>query len=98
MTNISTDMVRKIARLARVSLDDAALEGFRQDLSGILDWMRALEEVDTDAVEPFSHKGGDLLSCAREEDAPVSPPARDALLANAPESRDGCFVVPKILE
>ena len=94
---ISLDTVRRISRLACISLEKAELERFREDLSHILEWARQLESVDTEALAPFSDMGGDLLECSRE-DAALSVPSREKLLANASESLDGCFAVPKILE
>ena len=94
---VSLDKVRQISQLARISLEEAELERFRRDLNSILDWMNQLEEIDTETLAPFSDMGGNLLECARD-DVVLPVPAREKLLANAPESQDGCFVVPKILE
>ena len=94
---ISLDTVRHISRLVRISLDEAETERFREDLSRILDWVHQLESVDTDALPPFSDMGGNLLERARD-DSVLPVPAREELLANAPQSQDGCFAVPRILE
>ena len=94
---ISLDAVRQISNLARISLEDAEMEGFREDLSRILGWVCQLESVDTEMLAPFSDMGGNLLERAWD-DTVSSPPSREKLLANAPEGLDGCFAVPKILE
>ena len=94
---VSLDKVRQISQLARISLEEAELERFRQDLSCILGWVQQLEEVDTEALTPFSDMGGNLLECARD-DVVLPVPSPEKLLANAPESQDDCFAVPKILE
>ena len=45
--------VRRIARLARIKITDAEAKGLEKELSGILDWVKQLDEVDTKAVEPM---------------------------------------------
>ena len=94
---IERKTVRQISRLARISLDESEIDHFGNDLGRILDWVQQLEAVDTESVAPFSDMGGELLSRARDDVAEPAPP-RDDLLANAPESSEGFFTVPKILE
>ena len=45
--------VRRIARLARIKVTDAEAKGLEKELSGLLDWVKQLDEVDTKAVEPM---------------------------------------------
>ena len=94
---ISLDTVRKISQLARISLEEAELERFQEDLIRILNWVRQLEMVDTETLPPFSDMGGNLLERARNDIA-LPAPAHEQLLANAPQSLEGCFAVPRILE
>ena len=94
---VSIDKVRQISLLARISLEEAELERFRKDLNRILGWVQQLETVNTETLAPFSDMGGNLFERARD-DTVLPVPSREKLLANAPESLDGCFIVPKILE
>lgn len=93
---IDAETVRKAARLARIRVGEAALAPMAQELSGIMDWIEQLNEVDTDGVEP-------MTSCVAvklpmREDVVTDGDKRDAILANAPKADRGFFVVPKVVE
>ena len=92
--NVAT--VRKVARLARIAEPEARLEALASELSGILAWIEQLEEVDTEGVEP-------MTSCVAtplpfREDVVTDGGKREDILANAPKSDRGFFVVPKVVE
>ncbi len=93
---IDRDAVRKTALLARLELDDAALDRFGAQLGAILDYIDQLKALDVSNVEPLVH-AGDFANVMRD-DAPRRTLPTDAALANAPERAGGFFVVPKILE
>ena len=88
--------VARIARLARVSLPDEDLEPMAAELSGILTWIEQLGEVDTEGVAPMTSVVGHALH--HREDKVTDGDRRDDVLANAPETTDGYFVVPKVVE
>ncbi len=93
---IDADTVRKAARLSRIRVEEAALAPLAQELSGIIAWIEQLNEVDTDGVEP-------MTSCVAvklpmREDVVTDGNKRDAILANAPRTDRGFFVVPKVVE
>lgn len=94
---ISREKVRQISQLARISLNEDELDQFRDDMNQILNWMRQLEEVNTESVPPFSDMGGNLFERARDDIAEPAP-AREQLLANAPQITDGFYTVPRVLE
>ncbi len=88
--------VRHIASLARirVSEDDAArLEG---ELSGILEWVEQLGEVETAGVEPMTSAVATTMK--QRADEVTDGGIADDILANAPERADHYFVVPKVVE
>jgi aspartyl-tRNA(Asn)/glutamyl-tRNA(Gln) amidotransferase subunit C len=93
---LDTDTVKRIARLARIHVDEADLAPLADELNNILGWVEQLEEVDTDGVEPMTSvvKMVQRLRADEVTDGGV----RDKVLANAPESDDGFFVVPKVIE
>jgi aspartyl-tRNA(Asn)/glutamyl-tRNA(Gln) amidotransferase subunit C len=92
---ISRDDVAHVARLARLSLDDAELDTFTAQLGAILDHAADVEALDLDGVAPTSHPF-DLVDVLRpDEPGPTLAPA-DAL-AGAPAAEDGRFRVPTIL-
>lgn len=85
----------KIAKLARLELDDAKLQRFADQCNDILDYMEKLGELDTSKVEPLyspSEHG-----TVYREDVALARCTRDDILANAPESDGRFFIVPKIV-
>lgn len=94
--SVDADTVRKVAKLARIAVEDHEVEPFAKDLSGILDWVEQLQEVDVSGVEPMT--SAVPLRLKRREDVVTDGNRRDDILANAPESREGFFAVPKVVE
>lgn len=93
---ISTKEVAHVARLARLTIDDARLDLFAAQLGDILAYMEALDRLNTDGVEPTSH-AVDMCNVFRTDD-PHTSLDRNAATANAPEAFDGNFIVPKVIE
>jgi len=93
---IDADTVRKVAKLARIAEPEERLAGLAQELSGILAWIEQLAEVDTDGVEPMTTCVAARLPM--REDVVSDGDRRDEILANAPRSDKGFFVVPKVVE
>ncbi len=88
--------VRRIARLARIKISDAEAKGLETELSGILDWVKQLDEVDTSSVEPMTRVVAQKLTM--RDDVVTDGDIADAVTANAPMAEDHFFVVPKIVE
>lgn len=89
--------VRRIATLARIDVPDADLEATAAQLSGILDWIEQLKEVDTSGVAPMS--GGTDLKLPWRKDEVTDGGQAEKVLANAPDPQDGGFFgVPKVVE
>lgn len=88
--------VAHIARLARIRVADEELEGLAAELSNILTWIEQLNEVDTSAVPPMTSVVE--MTLPRRPDRVDDGGYRDDILANAPETTEGFFVVPKMLE
>jgi aspartyl-tRNA(Asn)/glutamyl-tRNA(Gln) amidotransferase subunit C len=93
---ISRADVEHVARLARLSLDDAELERMREQLSSILQYIDKLRALDTDAVEPTAH-AVPLVNVMREDEVQPCFP-REEMLANAPDRAGDFFRVPRIIE
>jgi aspartyl-tRNA(Asn)/glutamyl-tRNA(Gln) amidotransferase subunit C len=93
--------VAKIASLARIRMDDAALERMVPELNGILQWVEQLGEVDTAGIEPMAAVIPNTLRL-REDVVDADPLTgggkRDDVLANAPAAEHGFFGVPKVIE
>ncbi len=96
MSQITREEVAHLARLSRLALDDAELDGLAAQLDVILGAVAAIREV-TDAadVKPTTH-AVPLENVTRPDVVRPSLP-RDAVLAGAPKAEDGRFRVPQIL-
>ena len=88
--------VRRIARLARIKVTDAEAKALEKELSGILDWVKQLDEVDTEGVEPMTAVVSTTLKM--REDRVTDGGIADDIVANAPAREDHFFVVPKVVE
>ena len=93
---ITLAKVEHVARLARLELSAEDKERMRRELSGILDYVDTLRQLDTSGVEPTSH-AVPLTNVMREDTPRPCLPAED-MLANAPERSGDRFRVPRIIE
>lgn len=87
---------QKVARLARIRLEEGEDEKYTKELNGILQWIDMLGEVDTDGVEPLANVAN--IELKLREDKVSDGGIQKDVLANAPESLQGYFVVPKVIE
>jgi aspartyl-tRNA(Asn)/glutamyl-tRNA(Gln) amidotransferase subunit C len=90
---VSTDDVRNIALLARLSIDEARMPALVQELNGILGHMDELQAVDLDGTQMNGVEGTGMP--LRPDGAASVPLARDRA-AFAPAFRDGFFLVPRL--
>jgi aspartyl-tRNA(Asn)/glutamyl-tRNA(Gln) amidotransferase subunit C len=93
---LSRDEIRKVALLARLELSDAELDDQAKHFNELLTQFEILQSLDVTGIEPTSHSIP-LVNVFRDDVVRPSL-SREAALANAPESRDGCIVVPRIIE
>jgi aspartyl-tRNA(Asn)/glutamyl-tRNA(Gln) amidotransferase subunit C len=93
---ISRDEVAYVANLARLSFTEEEEGRFTSQLNDILLYMDQLNEIDTAGVEPLTHAIAQK-NAFRDDAVGGAIPLEDAL-ANAPESRGGFFLVPKVIE
>jgi aspartyl-tRNA(Asn)/glutamyl-tRNA(Gln) amidotransferase subunit C len=93
---IDEQTVRKTARLARLALPEARVASMAEELSGIIAWIEQLNEVDIDGVEPMTSAVEASLPLREDKVADGDDPA--SVLANAPKTEHGFFVVPKVVE
>lgn len=89
---LDREQVLHVARLAKLELDESEVERMSAELSGILDHVARISELDLEGVAPTSHVV-DVSSVVRA-DEPVECLPRDVVLAAAPEPVDGGFGVP----
>ncbi len=92
---ITADDVRQVAKLSRLRLDDSQVQHFTDQLGAILAYVRKLDELDLDGVEPL-YQPGDQRSVTRE-DIPGPTLSVEEALANAPGRAGDYFRVPRVL-
>lgn len=94
--SIDKNTVAKIARLARIQVSEQDQESLAQELTSILKMVEELNAVDTSGVEPLTSvvQMGLPLRADEVSDGGIA----DKILANAPETAAGFFVVPKVVE
>lgn len=88
--------VKKVATLARIAVTDADLEKYTPQLDGMIKWVEQLAEVNTDNVEPLASVVN--IPLGLRPDVVTDGGKQPDILANAPESLEGFFVVPKVVE
>ncbi len=93
---VSLDDVRKVAHLARLELSEEEEVRIAEDLGQMLDYVAALNKLDTDNVLPTAHVLP-ISNVFREDTVMPSLPQVEAL-ANGPSSGHGHFRVPKVIE
>ncbi|MBP6547034.1 MAG: Asp-tRNA(Asn)/Glu-tRNA(Gln) amidotransferase subunit GatC [Phenylobacterium sp.] len=93
---IDAATVRKVARLARIAEPEDRIEPLARELSGIMDWIEQLAQVDTDGVEPMT--SAVAVAAPMREDVVTEGGDAARVLSNAPKTVGGFFVVPKVVE
>lgn len=88
--------VAYVAHLARLQLTDAEVATFQGQLAQVVSYVEAIGRLDLSGIEPTSH--ADAVHNVLRADVVTPSLPREAVLRNAPESRDGQFLVPKIVE
>jgi aspartyl-tRNA(Asn)/glutamyl-tRNA(Gln) amidotransferase subunit C len=88
--------VHRIARLARIKVTDEEARGLEAELTGILDWVKMLDEVDTAGIEPMTRVVP--IELRQRADEVNDGEIADDVTKNAPKVEDHFFVVPKVVE
>jgi aspartyl-tRNA(Asn)/glutamyl-tRNA(Gln) amidotransferase subunit C len=94
--SIDKETVQRIARLARLAMDEEHLAPMVDELNAILSWVEQLGELDVDNVEPLT--GVVAHGLKMREDVVNDGGYPEDLTKNAPFADDNFFVVPKVLE
>ena len=96
MSSIDLDTARRVAKLARIRVPEENLPQLADQLSGILDFMEQLNEVNVDGIEPMTSVTPMRLK--RRKDGVTDGDRQAQILSNAPDAREGFFAVPKVVE
>lgn len=93
---ISDETIEYVGILAKLELSDEEKEAAKKDMGRMLDYIDKLGELDTAGVEPMSHVFP--VNNVFREDVVTNGDNRDEILKNAPEEKDGMFVVPRTFD
>jgi len=99
--SVDKETVTKIASLARIAINDDEAAALVPELNNILGWVEQLGEVDVSGVDPMTAVIPNALRMRDDiinADPLTGGGVRDKILANAPDSEDGFFAVPKVIE
>jgi len=94
--SIDLETAARVAKLARIRVDEDALPALAQEFNTILGFIEQLAEVDVEGVEPMTSVTPMRLK--RRDDAVTAGGMQDRVLSNAPDAREGFFAVPKVVE
>jgi aspartyl-tRNA(Asn)/glutamyl-tRNA(Gln) amidotransferase subunit C len=94
--SVDADKVRRIAHLARIALNEGEAENLVGEINAVLGWVEQLQAVDVEGVEPMTSVTPMRLKMRDDVITDGGYPER--VLQNAPQTEDGFFVVPKVVE
>ncbi|HIP81668.1 MAG TPA: Asp-tRNA(Asn)/Glu-tRNA(Gln) amidotransferase subunit GatC [Leucothrix mucor] len=94
--SLTPEEVKKIAFLARLSIKEENIEQYSQDLSSIFGLVEEMNAAKTDNIEAMAHPQ-DAMQRLRD-DVVTEVNQREKLMSNAPNTQDGLFLVPKVLD
>ena len=94
--SIDTATAAKVAKLARIKVEDDALPALAQEFNAILGFIEQLNELDVEDVAPMTSVTPMRLK--RRDDVVTDGDQQAKVLSNAPDAREGFFTVPKVVE
>ena len=94
--SIDNSIVRKVGKLAKIKIKESEENKLLDELNNILGWVDELKKVDTEKIEPMLSVFNESMVMRKDE--VYSETSDDLVLKNAPESKSGFFVVPKVVE
>ncbi|MEW5057987.1 MAG: Asp-tRNA(Asn)/Glu-tRNA(Gln) amidotransferase subunit GatC [Cycloclasticus sp.] len=94
--SIQTEDVLKIAHLARLGLEQDRLAGYASDLSNIMGMVEQMNQTDTSGIEPMAHPLDQVQRL--RSDRVTETDQRQVLQQNAPNTEDGLFLVPRVID
>ena len=94
--DIDKKLVKKIATLSRIKIQEKEVEKFSKELSKIITWVEKLNEVESKNITPIANPSDIKIPLRKDEinDGKIE----DKVLENAPEKKAGYFIVPKVVD
>ncbi len=93
---LDKEKIKHVAKLARISVNEAKVESLTKDLNSIFKFIEQLNELDTKNVEPLTSILNQSLR-TRKDEIKVGK-IREKILKNSPNKNEEFFVVPKVIE
>ena len=94
--SIDNKTVRKVSKLAKIKINEKEETKLIEELNNILGWVDELKKVNTEQVEPMLSVFNESMIMRKDEVS--SETSEELVLKNAPKSKSGFFVVPKVVE
>ena len=94
--SIDNQTVRKVSKLAKIRITEQEEIKLIEELNNILGWVDELKKVDTEKIEPMLSVFNESMVMRKDE--VYSEISDDLVLKNAPKSKSGFFIVPKVVE
>ncbi len=94
--SVDIETVKRVASLARIAVADDQAAKMQGELNAILGFVEQLNEVDVEGVEPMTSVVETTMK--KRTDQVTDGDKAEDIVANAPESDDHFFMVPKVIE
>ena len=94
--SLDKEKIKHVAKLARISVDEAKVNSLTKDLNSIFKFIEQLNELNTDEVEPLTSISETTMRLRK--DKITSKNIREDILKNSPKDNKDYFVVPKVVE
>ena len=96
MANITQNTIEKVAHLARLKINDDESDATTQDIKNVINLIEKINTVDVDSLQPLANPLGNYLTA--RQDIITEENQREKLLALAPSTEAGLYLVPKVIE
>lgn len=94
--SVDAATTKRIARLARIRIEENEIASYQSELNAILGFVEQLQEVDVEGVEPMTSVTP--MTLRRRDDLISDGGYAEKIVSNAPLSEDNFFMVPKVVE
>lgn len=94
--SLTVDDVKKIAHLARLGIAEQDIDNYAKDLSGVLDLMTQMSNLDTANIKPMAHPLDQMQRL--RPDVVTESDQRDHFQGIAPQTEAGLYLVPKVID
>jgi aspartyl-tRNA(Asn)/glutamyl-tRNA(Gln) amidotransferase subunit C len=94
--SINKDTIKKISKLARISVTNEETDRLEKDLNSIIKFVEQLKELNTDKIAPIASVSDQSLTMNKDEIKKINE--KEEILKNAPEKNSNYYIVPKVIE